>query len=853
MSTHSLLPPRRSIVGRAGLAALLGVAALAALPSGTALAAPVLRKQFDGHGDFRLIGNTLGHECGNVGIAPLVGDVLCDGSGDGAPDIHWRADAIAPGTASASESVAVADQRSTAVLTLPAGATVTYARLYWGARWDNNGTADTSVTLERPGAFSQPLIADNSLVSTNVSGGVTEYFYQSTVDVTALVAAQGAGAYRLSGVDSISFVDLVQDRLFAGWWLVVFYELPSEKPRHLALHDGFDRIGVTPQTLALSGFTVPGAAIDGKLAVIAYEGDVASSAGQNDYLRFGTGALSAANDIIDAQNPVGNFFNASRSWLGAAVSTDGDLPKLTGGPGSMSGIDLDAVDISTKITPGQKTANVQVGNASGANDIFWIGGFVSSITTLLPDFSTSTKTASDANAGKLVVGDELEYSIAVTNSGNDTSTHTRLDDTLPLGVSFVPGSLQIVQGANAGPKTEQAGDDQGEYTAATRTVTVRLGTGANAITGGEMAPGETALVRFRVKIEPNAPANISNQATISGEGKQGAPSTSFPTDGNGVSPGNPPTVVVIEECTTNADCGGATPICDTTSDPNTCVGCIEDSQCPGDKPVCDTTQKQCICVSSGMETCDGKDNDCDGSVDEGCNDTDGDGLPDDVEVVLGTDPNDADTDNDGVPDGQEPLPGADTDGDGLINALDPDSDGDGIFDGTEMGYDCSGPGTNPAAGNCVPDADMGATTTNPLDPDTDNGGIPDGEEDKDKDGAVDPGEGDPNDPSDDTVTSGSGGMGGAGGAGGSGGMGGAGGAGGAGGMGGAGGSAGAGGAGGSGGQGGAAGSGGEAPPSGFVITGGACSTSKAPSSTDPLAWALGLAGAALALRRRRSG
>ena len=36
-------------------------------------------------------------------------------------------------------------------------------------------------------------------------------------------------------------------------------------------------------------------------------------------------------------------------------------------------------------------------------------------------------------------------------------------------------------------------------------------------------------------------------------------------------------------------------------------------------------------------------------------------------------------------DGDEPNPADDTDGDGLINVLDPDSDGDGLFDGTELG------------------------------------------------------------------------------------------------------------------------------------------------------------------------
>ncbi|HEY4221512.1 MAG TPA: hypothetical protein VGO62_09220, partial [Myxococcota bacterium] len=72
----------------------------------------------------------------------------------------------------------------------------------------------------------------------------------------------------------------------------------------------------------------------------------------------------------------------------------------------------------------------------------------------------------------------------------------------------------------------------------------------------------------------------------------------------------------------------------------------------------------------------------------GCNDdSDGDGLSNGLEAVLGTNPNNADSDGDGIADGVEV--GADTsapldsDGDGIIDALDSktrDSDGDGVDD-----------------------------------------------------------------------------------------------------------------------------------------------------------------------------
>ncbi len=152
------------------------------------------------------------------------------------------------------------------------------------------------------------------------------------------------------------------------------------------------------------------------------------------------------------------------------------------------------------------------------------------------------------------------------------------------------------------------------------------------------------------------------------------------------------------------------------------------------------------------ETCNGVDDDCNGTTDEGCADSDGDGLSDATEIMIGTDPADADSDDDGVSDGAEVSPAVDTDGDGLDNGLDPDSDGDGIFDGTEMGYGCDDPATNPASSTCVPDGDLGATTTDPTKADTDGGGKADGLEDIDHDGVVDAGETNPNDPSDDDLS-----------------------------------------------------------------------------------------------------
>ena len=137
-------------------------------------------------------------------------------------------------------------------------------------------------------------------------------------------------------------------------------------------------------------------------------------------------------------------------------------------------------------------------------------------------------------------------------------------------------------------------------------------------------------------------------------------------------------------------------------------------------------------------------------------DTDGDGLIDPVELMLGTDPQDADSDDDGLFDGVDPTVkgrkgagfGEDEDLDGVISPwetdpADPDSDDDGLFDGTESGLTAARtPDTDLGAGTFVADADPGSNT-DPRDPDSDDDGALDGVEDANGNGAVDPGEADP--------------------------------------------------------------------------------------------------------------
>jgi len=124
-------------------------------------------------------------------------------------------------------------------------------------------------------------------------------------------------------------------------------------------------------------------------------------------------------------------------------------------------------------------------------------------------------------------------------------------------------------------------------------------------------------------------------------------------------------------------------------------------------------------------------------------DSDGDGLYDHEEKVLGTDPKKADTDNDGLNDkiekdlGTDPLK-ADTDGDGLSDGdevnrhkTDPlkvDTDGDGLLDAEEVTKYQTDPLKTDTDGDGLTDKDEILKGTNPLKADSDGDGLSDADE-----------------------------------------------------------------------------------------------------------------------------
>jgi len=593
----------RQMLGRWSAGALV----LAALfGSTTADAAPRLRRQWNLHGDFVLIGNTLGQECRTgtqAAPAPVVGTVGACGTNtaDSAYDVFWRSEDPGAGQATASNAVTLANARSTAMLgvgaesgaQLPVGASIVHAQLYWAATI-LPGQPKRTVVLDRPGGFQVNVTAQDTL--TVPAGG--NVYYQNTADVTATVRQYGPGAYRVSGFDSQPIIDQAIDDTFAAWTLVVVYDRPADPVRNITLFDGLEFVDIGgTSTVNLSGFLVPTAGFDAKLGVVAYEGD---DGGTGDSLAFKSKSAATATLLGDALNPTNNFFNGTRSVFGRPISLLGDLPQQTGRARSMSGFDLDIVDITSLVAAGDDTATI---TASSTSDKYAVGALVTSISTLAPDFTTTQKTVKslvNRPGGATFVGDQVEFSLTVTNTGNDDALEVVLTDVLPAGFTYVRESAEVLTGPGVGTKTDRKDLDGVDYDDPTRTLVVRLGTGADGTRGGSLVAGASQTLRFRATIAAGQGGQVlTNQATVSARGLHGSPRDTWQSDsGDGGLP--EATSLPIDTCAVDAECAGTR--CSRTH-PYACETCNGDLASGSSQPCIDATRPACNTVGASVGKC----------------------------------------------------------------------------------------------------------------------------------------------------------------------------------------------------------------------------------------------------------
>jgi large repetitive protein len=484
---------KRGFVGLGRTVALAGMLLLGLASPALADRAFTARFSTNANGDIAIVGNTLETcqtsvaDCANARAG--LGTVL---NNNNFSMVRVNTDSTALDSSSAR-------------LSLPAGARVLFAGLYYGSR-TNSGTGGKSapdstpaglskVDLKPPGASGFDHLTAAVDMSTDVTGA-----YAAFVDVTARVQRAGSGVYTVANVQSATG----EDR-YAGWALVVAYEAAGEPPRNLSVFDGLQSVtqGKPAVTIPVSGFQTPlSGPVRTKLGFVAYEGDRGIS---------GDSATLDGKVLSDGLNAGNNFFNS-------VISNDGryftdktpDYVNQLGFDAKRIGIDGLLANGATSATIGLKTSSDQ-----------YLPQVITFATDLYAPVIRATKTVANLTHpdGPTRAGDRLRYSVTFANEGLEAATNFVATDKIPPDTTYVAGSLRIPTApASAATPTDVVGDDQGEYDAGASTVRFFLGSGAAAGHGGAMAvsgtPGDTAQISFEVRVDDNLTAEheIKNTA-----------------------------------------------------------------------------------------------------------------------------------------------------------------------------------------------------------------------------------------------------------------------------------------------------------------------------------------------------
>ena len=404
------------------------------------------------------------------------------------------------------DGVSSTKNSSSANLVLPAGSnTIKFARLYWGGRVSNSVVTASPDTLRKvkirygTGSYTSAVAVSSNVDQYAIS--TTEKVYQSYVDVTAFVNANLAGTYTIADI-ALTAGSSNSGGYFGGWSMVVVYENPTQPYNSVRVYDGYAQVfnsgSATTLSVTLNGLNVPGNTLTADEAVMgtmSWEGDAnlgASSSNVNgDFVKVNNIA------VTNASNPSGNFWNGSITKNGSFVSTKN--PNYY----NQMGIDIDEVNVGTgfNIAPNATSVNIQFGTEA---DQYFPSMFTFSIRVKDPQILIDKSVIDSSGNGKVDFSYErLDYTLSGSNPGTGSAYNTYIVDTLPTNVTYVPGSLQVVNatGVTAGLKTDALDADQAYVGTANGKTFVKffIGNGSTGTQGGELPAAGTYTLKFSVR------------------------------------------------------------------------------------------------------------------------------------------------------------------------------------------------------------------------------------------------------------------------------------------------------------------------------------------------------------------
>ena len=340
---------------------------------------------------------------------------------------------------------------SNATLVLPIGSTVLYAELVWGGLYksqtqDISGVLNNSVNFTANGT--DFTISPDATTSQNFlipsGGGYDLGFYVRSANVTNIVSSALNGTYSVGSVPALLIANDNQTTQtnHAGWTLAIVYKNDNEIIRDLTLWVGGAVVGPnTPVSdTTLTGFSTPAALpISGKVFMSAQEGDAVLT---GDQFLFGkdTASLSV---ISGPNNPSTNFFASQINNENGVLDTSGTFGTRNANASAGTNIsagrqgwDITSVDVSDKLEPLQTSA---VFRFTSSGDLY----VPNALATQIDSLGASLSVTKSADTQAVFVGQNVNYTINVTNTGQLDAENVSLQDSIPTGLTLVSGTIRV--------------------------------------------------------------------------------------------------------------------------------------------------------------------------------------------------------------------------------------------------------------------------------------------------------------------------------------------------------------------------------------------------------------------------
>lgn len=394
----------------------------------------------------------LGAAAGNAAAAPLVRFKAFEGN------VNIAGTQVSLREKNAGKNACTISASDSASLTLPFGATVKSAQLYWAG---SGSSVDATVTF----AGKTVTAPAERRYTSSVDGYA---YFAAAADVTSLMT------YMPSGAQSFSFGGLTvangapycsknpnDNVVLAGFSLLVVYTQKDEKYRTVNLYEGFEAMRNRSVTVAMGDYAPRAAGTDtGRLAYIVWEGD-RTGRQRGDTVTYAGAELTNGSFAVNE-----NAFNSKSS-----VNNDENS----------YGVDFDIFNLGS--LPADKANSKAVFKT--ADDLV----LLSMAALAVPSAPSSDLGIAKTQSGTMRVGETVDYTLAVTNNGPGPDRNFVIEDVLP-------DQLEYVSAAGTG----WACSVSGQKIACTH--------------AGDLANGATATVLIKAKVR--TAGEVINTASVRG-------------------------------------------------------------------------------------------------------------------------------------------------------------------------------------------------------------------------------------------------------------------------------------------------------------------------------------------------